>query len=87
MQEEYILSHMERMMLCLRSCNAVLRWCIMHHAGTHKKLCTAVSANGPSMDTILGLALDTAGLEHEVCPLDGACCVLALIAACYWSSC
>lgn len=67
LQEEFIVGNIGDMLACLRACNAMLRWSLLHAFGTHRKLRTAATTHGPSMDAILALALDTAALEHEVC--------------------
>ena len=99
-QEEYIVSHIGDLLLCLRACNATLRWSLLHLSGTQKKLRAAVAAQGPSIDSILSLLLDTAALEHEVRRMLGSGCYVfrksgcpnVEIAVCFgtpraWSDC
>ena len=59
------------MLALLRSCNACLRWLLSHALGAaapgHKAGQAARSA-APALDDMLGLLLDTAALEQQVCP-------------------
>ena len=62
-----MLHHMDEILTALRSANVALCWLMLHGAGGHRKLRAAVEAAAPSPASLLGLLLDTAVLEFEVC--------------------
>lgn len=74
LSQEFVLSSMTNLLACLRDSNVTLRWLLLHHNSTNKKLRDLVVSWGglnndgvmASNEALLSLILETATLEFEL---------------------
>ena len=60
--EEYVLDNVRKLLHCVRSCNATLRWAFLHRTTTHKKFHEMINKHLPS-GPLLDLLMKTAQFE------------------------
>lgn len=67
---DYVLKNIQALVSCLRDCNVILRWLLLHRNTANRKLRDLVistgEAQGVNEDTLFSLILDTSRLEFEL---------------------